>query len=187
MHAEPADPANPRWTSTAADLCHRVNPPLPDTYLGNMIYAAWKPIDCGRIRDSRNQDNDADLLHATQLASQVRTRIGQLNEVTAYSCSARVAETGDWYETEDKAPNVVFTSWRHLKCYGLDFGPGLGYIEDFKPGFALIPGACIVLPRRTREVEPDATVPWEVPVTFMVGQHETLVRDRLLMQILADE
>jgi fumigaclavine B O-acetyltransferase len=187
MHAEPADPANPRWTFTAADLRHGVNPPLPDTYLGNMIYAAWKPIDCGQIRDLRNQDNDADLLHVTQLASQVRIRIGQLNEVTAYSCSARVAETGNWYETEGKAPNVVFTSWRHLKCYALDFGPGLEYIDDFEPGFALIPGACIMLPRRTSEAEPDATVPWELSVTLMVGQYETLVRDRLLMQILADE
>jgi fumigaclavine B O-acetyltransferase len=81
------------------------------------------------------------------MSPQVRTRITQLNEVTAYSCSARVAESGNWYQTQGKAPNVVFTSWRHLKCYALDFGPGLGYIEDFQPGFVIISGACIVLPR----------------------------------------
>ncbi|KAL3461938.1 hypothetical protein BJX64DRAFT_299917 [Aspergillus heterothallicus] len=187
MHADPADPANPRWTFTAADLRRRINPPLPDTYLGNMIYAAWNRIDCGSPRDIRNQDSDADLLHVAQLALQVRARITfHMNEVMAYSCSARVAESGDWYGTEGKAPNVVLTSWRHLKCYALDFGPGLGYIEEFEAGFSLIPGACIVLPRRTREAEPNERVPWEISVTVPLGLYEKLVRDRLLSQILKD-
>ncbi|KAL2845520.1 hypothetical protein BJY01DRAFT_263637 [Aspergillus pseudoustus] len=188
MHEEPADPENPRWTFTATDLRHRVTPPLPDTYLGNMIFAAWNRIDCGVKRDIRNQDNEADLLHVAQLALQTRARITlHMNEVTAYSCSAQVVESGDWYETEGKPPNVVLTSWRHLRCYALDFGPGLGFIEDFEPGFSLIPGACIVLPQRTRELEPTTVAPWEVSVTTMAGQYGTLVEDRLLSQILADE
>ncbi|KAJ0420228.1 hypothetical protein BJY00DRAFT_141142 [Aspergillus carlsbadensis] len=185
MYAEPADPENPRRALIAVDLRRRINPPLLDTYLGNMIHAARSRIDCGQARDMQNQDSDTDLLHAAQLALQIRTQISlHMNEQTAYSCCARVAHNRNWYATERKSATVLFSSWRHLKCYALDFGPGLGYIDDFQPGFALIPGVCIVLPQRVKQMDSTAPVPWEVTVTLPVGQDEALRKDPLLRQIL---
>lgn len=168
-----------------ADLRRRISLPLPETYPGNMIYPVWNPIHC---EQSSNDSSSFDLLHTASLASQLRTKVlSSINSPLADSVSATVANGTDWFRLEGKPADIVMTSWRHLKVFALSFGPGLGHIDDFESGFALIPGACIVLPRREREVKPNVPVPlpWEVSVTLRPGDYGALVGDPLLRRILA--
>ncbi|KAL5000340.1 hypothetical protein BDV10DRAFT_192909 [Aspergillus recurvatus] len=170
MHPDRIRTGTPSHIFMVADLRCRINPPLPETYMGNMIYPG--------IGNIMTPSNHVDFLNLTQLALELRTKvISNMNEALAKSCCAAVSEGGDWYRLEGKPADVVMTSWRHLKVYSLYFGPGLGYIEDFESGLALIPGACIMLPQRTREVPPTAPVQWEASVTLRPGNYETLVKD----------
>ncbi|KAL2828205.1 hypothetical protein BDW59DRAFT_51509 [Aspergillus cavernicola] len=192
LHPNQTDKGSPTHIFMVADLRRRITPPLPDTYLGNMIYPVCTPIHNGqqaRNSDTRDKDNDTDLLHLTQLASQLCTKVtATINETLAYSCSAAVTDGEDWFKMEGKPADIVMTSWRHRKVFALEFRPGLGYIEDFESGFLIIPGACIMLPQRTRELQQPAValVPWEVSVTLRRGDYEALVGDPLPSRILVD-
>ncbi|KAL4909241.1 hypothetical protein BDW74DRAFT_174440 [Aspergillus multicolor] len=184
-----------------ADLRHRVTPPLPETYLGNMVYPVWNRIpsltppptaENGHTKNINinTPSNHTDLLSLTQLSLDLRTKVvSNMNSTLTRSVCAAVAEHGNWYGLEGKPADVVMTSWRHLKVYTLDFGPKLGYIEDFESGFSLMPGACIMLPKRTRggDGETGELVDWEVAVTLRAGggEFERLGKDPLLKRILA--
>lgn len=187
MHPNQTGKDKPANMFMVADLRRRINPPLPETYLGNMIYPIWRPIHCRKDSEETSPGEESDLLHLTQLALELRTGVtSSINETLGYSASAAVAESGDWYQMEGKPADVVMTSWRHLKVFALEFGPGLGHVEDFESGFSLIPGACIMLPQRTRELQPVEPVPWEASVTLRPGDYDAFVKDPLLSQILAD-
>ncbi|PWY89082.1 hypothetical protein BO70DRAFT_393601 [Aspergillus heteromorphus CBS 117.55] len=84
---------------------------------------------------------------------------------------------------EASPENIIVTSWGNLEVFSLDFGPGLGRIEDFEPGLALVPGGCILLP--SRPVSNGSTAPWEVCITLKKGDSQTLAQDSLLSRILA--
>ncbi|KAL4940850.1 hypothetical protein BDV06DRAFT_230103 [Aspergillus oleicola] len=190
VHAERDKQSNPTHMFMVADMRRRISPPLPETYLGNMIYPLWSPIHCAPATDTNGDSNDnkvidPDLHHLTHLASHLRSKVmGDVNETLAYSCSAAVASDGNWFQAEGKPADVVMTSWRHLKVFALDFGPALGYIEDFESGFVMMPGACIMMPARTRDVSQRQAVDWEVSVTVRPGDYEGLVGDGLLRRIL---
>ncbi|KAI9372766.1 hypothetical protein BJX61DRAFT_552704 [Aspergillus egyptiacus] len=168
-----------------ADLRRRITPPLPDTYVGNMIYPIWRPIP---IQDMNPARADSDLHALTTLAGSLRTALtDSVNTALAYSVSATVAQDGDWFRCEGKPADVVMTSWRHLKVFSLDFGPALGYIEDFESGFVMMPGACIVLPERRRETKSESgKLDWEVSVTLRPGDWEGFWVDPFIQRISAD-
>jgi fumigaclavine B O-acetyltransferase len=128
---------------------------------------------------------DADLLHLTQLALHIRTKLTSMDETVAYSASAAVADYEDWTKIEAKPAGIIVTSWRDLKIYSLDFGAGLGCIEDFEPGLALVPGGCIFLPSRVSLEKSGLAPPWEVCITTKTGDSQALVQDPLFSQILA--
>ncbi|KAL4970666.1 uncharacterized protein BDV14DRAFT_194457 [Aspergillus stella-maris] len=193
VHADRDKQSNPTHMFMVADMRRRISPPLPETYLGNMIYPLWSPIHCapGPAQESNDSDTktiDPDLQALTHLATHLRSKVtNDVNSTLAHSCSAAVSSSGNWFQTEGKPADVVMTSWRHLKVFSLDFGPGLGVIEDFESGFVMMPGACIVMPARTRggDLSKGKGVEWEVSVTVRPGNYEALVGDALLRRILA--
>ncbi|KAL4957012.1 hypothetical protein BDW69DRAFT_202082 [Aspergillus filifer] len=191
IHADRDKQNNPTHMFMVADMRRRISPPLPETYLGNMIYPLWSPIRCGPAQESNDNNNktvDPDLCALAHLATHLRSKVTRdVNSALAYSCSAAVASEGNWFQTEGKPADVVMTSWRHLKVFSLDFGPALGYIEDFESGFVMMPGACIIMPARTRDGHPGSGkgVDWEVSVTVRPGDYGGLVGDGLLRRILA--
>ncbi|QKX58841.1 uncharacterized protein TRUGW13939_05969 [Talaromyces rugulosus] len=187
LHPDRADKTKSADFLMAVDMRSRVHPPLPETYLGNSIFPVHDNIYFEETATSQtgqdDADADADLLHLTQLALHIRTKLGQMDETVAYSSSAAVAEYEDWAKIEAKPAGIIVTSWRSLKTFSLDFGPGLGCIEDFEPGLALVPGGCILLPSRV--VSPEKTPPWEVCITMKMGDSKMLVQDPLFSRILA--
>lgn len=182
FHPEKLDKTGSADFLMAVDLRSRVQPPLPESYLGNLIFPVHDEI---YFKETAGQTGEnADLLHLTQLALQIRTRLASMDETVAYSASAAVAEYDDWTKIEANPASIIVTSWRALKTYSLNFGPGLGYIKDFEPGLALVPGACIFLPSRMQE-NSGSTPPWEVRITMKKGDSQMLVQDPLFSQILA--
>ena len=180
LHPERTDKTQSADFLMAVDLRSRVNPPLPRTYLGNAIYPVHDDI---YFNDSPVKGEDADLIHLARLAHRVRSNLVSMDENLVYSASAEVAEQDDWTQIDAGPANIIVTSWRNLKVFSLDFGEGLGYIEDFEPGLALVPGGCIFLPERGL-LEDRSVAPWEVCVTLTTGVSEMLVRDPLFSRIL---
>ncbi|OJJ98283.1 hypothetical protein ASPACDRAFT_53241 [Aspergillus aculeatus ATCC 16872] len=164
----------------AVNLRNRVHPRFPDIYVGNMIFPIHDTIDPPKplisAEGHATTDEERDLRRLAQLALRVRTRLSAMDETVAYSASAVV-----------DPPGIIVTSWRDLNTYSLDFGTGLGYIEDFEPGLALVPGGCIFLPARMSGGggRDRATALWEVCVTLKMGDSETLLQDPLFRKILA--
>ena len=161
-------------------------PRLPETYLGNSIFPVHDNIYDSQ-ETAAQTGQDADLLHLTQLALRIRTKLSHMDETVAYSASAAVAEHDDWAKIEANPADIIVTSWRDLKVYSLDFGVGLGFIDDFQPGFALVPGGCIFLPSRARRDDSKSMSPppWEVCITMKKGDSQALVKDELFSRIFA--
>ncbi|KAJ6164131.1 hypothetical protein N7470_002803 [Penicillium chermesinum] len=180
LHPERANKQEVADFLMAVDLRRKVQ--LPKTYVGNVIYPIHDDI---YFRDGQaEQKEDADLFHLTQLAVRVRNTLASMDDNLLYSASATVAECDDWTKLEGKPADIIITSWRGLKTYALDFGPTIGHITDFEPGFALVPGGCIFLPERIAE-QGKAAPPWEVCITLKTGDDKALVADPLFSQILA--
>lgn len=170
------------------DLRNRVNPPLSSTSVGNMSFPIRNNIHFPRHKQASVRDGiEADFLHLTQLALQLRSKLGSMNESFAYSVSAAVAARGDWCSVEAKPGDVIVTSWRHLKVFSVDFGEGLGKIYDFDAGLSLVPGACILMPLKAQEnaFEGQSAVPWEASITMKAGDFDILVNDPLFSRVLA--
>lgn len=183
FHPERLDKTGSADFLMAVDLRSRVQPPLPETYLGNFIFPVHDEI---YFKDITGQTREeADSLHVAQLALRIRTRLASMDETVAYSASAAVADYDDWTKIEANPANIIVTSWRGLKTFSLDFGAGLGYIKDFEPGLALVPGACIFLPSRMLQENSGSTPPWEVCITMKKGDSQLLGQDLLFSQILA--
>lgn len=170
------------------DLRNRVKPPLPDTFVGNMSFPARSNIHFPQSQQALVRDGiEADFVHITQLALQLRSKLGSMNKSFAYSVSAAVADQGDWCAVEAKPGDVIVTSWRHLKVFTIDFGEGLGKIYDFDAGLSLVPGACILMPSKAQgnALEDKSAVPWEASITMKTGDFDILVNDPLFSKILA--
>lgn len=172
----------------AVDLRNRVKPPLPNTFAGNMVFPVRSNIHFPQCQQTSMRDGlEAEFLHLTQLALQLRTKLGSINESFAYSVSATVTDKEDWCAAEIKSADVIVTSWRHLKMFGVDFGEGLGKIYDFDAGLLLVPGACIVMPSKDQgnALENGSAVPWEASITLKTGDFDILVNDPLFNRIMA--
>ncbi|KAL1852304.1 hypothetical protein Plec18170_006032 [Paecilomyces lecythidis] len=181
LNSERADKTKSADFLMAVDMRSRAG--LPETYLGNSIFPVHDNI---YFKETAWQTGaDADLLHLTQLALRIRTKLAHMDETVAYSASAAVAEHEDWTKIEAKPAGIIVTSWRGLKIFSLDFGAGLGRIEDFEPGLALVPGGCILLPSRVSPENRGSTPPWEVCITMKRGDSKALVQDPLFSRILA--
>src|SRR5699024_1055459 len=122
-------------------------------------------------------ENNPDLIHVAQLASQVRSKLQAMNEATAYSVASTISAQDEWNGTEGKPAEVIVTSWRHLCVYDLDFGAGLGKMNNFGTAFGLVPGAAIILPTRAPG---KGDSPWEVSISMKPGDFEKLENDPLL-------
>ncbi|OJJ71574.1 hypothetical protein ASPBRDRAFT_126150 [Aspergillus brasiliensis CBS 101740] len=183
LHPDRADKTQTADFLMAVDLRNRVDPPLPETYLGNSIFPVHDDI---YFKEMAGQTgDDADLLHLAQLALRVRTKLASMDETLMYSASAAVTDYEDWTKVEAGPAGIIVTSWRGLKVFSLDFGAGLGHIVDFEPGLTLVPGGCIFLPSRTSQEKSGSTPMWEVCITLKAGDSQALEKDPLFNRLLA--
>lgn len=183
LHPERADKTQSADFLMAVDLRNRVDPPLPETYLGNSIFPVHDDIYSEAMAGQTG--DGADTLHLAQLALRIRTKLTSMDKTLMYSASAAVADYEDWTKVEAGPAGIIVTSWRSLKVFSLDFGAGLGHIVDFEPGLTLVPGGCIFLPSRT-SLEKSGSIPmWEVCITLKAGDSQVLEKDPLFNRILA--
>ena len=73
------------------DLRGRVQPPLPDTYVGNTAISSTRRYLPPLSQDHQIPVEDAqetDILRLTQVALQLRSKLASINEIPAYSVSA---------------------------------------------------------------------------------------------------
>ncbi|GLA00792.1 hypothetical protein AnigIFM60653_010177 [Aspergillus niger] len=183
LHPERADKTQSADFLMAVDLRNRVDPPLPETYLGNSIFPVHDDIYSEAMAGQTG--DGADTLHLAQLALRIRTKLTSMDKTLMYSASAAVADYEDWTKVEAGPAGIIVTSWRGLKVFSLDFGAGLGHIVDFEPGLTLVPGGCIFLPSRT-SLEKSGSIPmWEVCITLKAGDSQVLEKDPLFNRILA--
>ncbi|PGH05024.1 hypothetical protein AJ79_06911 [Helicocarpus griseus UAMH5409] len=172
------------------NLRSRVSPPLPNTYLGNMIYSPIVDI-ChpARLDTQGEGEVEADLLHLAHLALRIRTSLDTLDETVVYSLCAAVADepNHDWAKVEAKPADITISSWRGKNIFALGFGKGLGSVEDFETHLGAAPGLCILMPARTRLGPNDQpmTMQWEVCAVMKPGGVEGLRKDRLLGKLMA--
>ncbi|PWY62392.1 acetyltransferase [Aspergillus eucalypticola CBS 122712] len=183
LHPERADRTQSADFLMAVDLRSRVDPPLPETYLGNAIFPVHDDIYSEEMAGQTG--NDADTLHLAQLALRIRMKLTTMDKTLMYSASAAVADYEDWTKVEAGPAGIIVTSWRGLKVFSLDFGAGLGHIVDFEPGLTLVPGGCIFLPSRTSLEKSGSSSMWEVCITLKAGDSQLLEKDPLFNRILA--
>lgn len=104
-----------------------------------------------------------------------------MNETTARSVAATIVAQDVWNGTEGKPAEVIATSWRHLCVYDLDFGVGLGKMNNFGTAFGLVPGAAIILPTGAPGKRDSS---WEVSISMKPGDFEKLESDPLLRKVM---
>lgn len=162
----------------------RVHPPIPSTYLGNLILPVRTaiypsnphPIECA------GDQADQNVVTLAQLATEIRTKLQSMNETDAYSMSAKIAEQDNWNDLGGKNASAIFTSWRHLGVFEVDFGGQLGPIKDFETEPGLMPGGCIMLPAPPN-LEDKTPATWNVDITMKPEDFERFEKDELLARI----
>lgn len=82
--------------------------------------------------------------------------------------------------------DTIASSWRDLKINSLDFGDGLGRVDNFELNIGVADRACTIMPE-TR-LDPSATAPkaqWDVRISLKTQEMAVFERD-LLIDWLAD-
>ncbi|KAG0155444.1 hypothetical protein PDIDSM_1021 [Penicillium digitatum] len=169
---------------------------LPSTYLGNSVSIIRanahphsvlpKPAVSISKRHQHPTIANAALLEITALALQIRQKLALIDDPSVRRDLARLMRKQDWSQMGTHLPNMMVSSWRQLKVYGLDFGPALGQIVEFNPQATLVDGFCIIQPERASESGEKSG--WEAYVTlqsdamgssFQNGTFSTLSQDKV--------
>ena len=175
----------------AVNLRGRLQPPLPENYLGNAVTVArilLTPPSLHLKQFLENQSpsicdgiDDGDLHQIASLATNISAKVTSINDEFVRSFISYVRGHQDWSFTNTKLPDVIVSSTRHLKVYSLDFGTILGQIDGFEllqP--RTLDGVCIIMPDRRRTVHTDAqTPPWDVRLTLNTTTVQYLMDDPL--------
>ena len=160
------------------DMRSRIQPPLPNTYLGNMIL----PVRTDLYHSGPIASETPEYKHLAQVArtsAGIRAKLSSMNETDVYSVASMISEQDDWAATGGRPANAFFTSWRHLGVYEFDFGSALGHMANMDTDPGLMAGVCTVLPPRDK-----TTAPWEIKITMKPDAFERFEKDPLVRRIL---
>ncbi|KAI9933650.1 hypothetical protein ASPWEDRAFT_174810 [Aspergillus wentii DTO 134E9] len=143
-----------------------------------MTFPVWNNIRLPQSQEVSTEDSEADLLHLTQLALQLRNKLSSANETLAYSVSAMITNHSDWGGFEVNPGDVIVTIWRYFKTFSLDFEQGLARIV------VVDSGACIFMPAWVGDGS-ESMMRWETCITMKPDGWDFLGKDALFARIVA--
>ena len=174
---------------------------LPDHYLGNAVFPSrvYFRIPADEPPDLDSLENLVDLHRLQGSGIDARSLLGIANQafqsragILAYddaflrSWMAFVTMQPDYESMNLRFGDTIASSWRDLKINSLDFGDGLGRVDNFELNIDVADGACTIMPE-TR-LDPLATAPkapWDVRISLKTQEMAVFERD-LLIDWLAD-
>jgi fumigaclavine B O-acetyltransferase len=179
-----------RSLAMAVDLRERLKP-MPKHYLGNFVTTVWashhQPVDkdpetmilrvlaCNRPEIDRD-----DLLWIAHVAFRIRLGLNAINEEHIRGLVHYLQSQDNWEKIGIHFTDPIFiSSWRHLKVYELDFGPGIGHVENFEMDVGTTDGVCVVMPANERAVGKTKKAPWDIRIVLNSEVMEALVTDTL--------
>lgn len=184
-----------RHTTFAVNFRNRLTT-LPDHYLGNAVFPsrvyfrmpADEPPDLDSLENlidmHRLQGSGIDARSLLEIANQAfQSRAGILAYDDAFlrSWMAFVTMQPDYESMNLRFGDTIAASWRDLKINSLDFGDGLGRVDNFELNIGVSDGACIIMPE-TR-LDPSATAPkapWDVRISLKTQEMAVFERDLLI-------
>ncbi|CAI7586969.1 unnamed protein product [Penicillium bialowiezense] len=165
--------ATPAELVMAVNLRGRFRPPQFESYLGNLVTIVKAPIPGeGPSTASHCRENGIghdEIQQIVHIGSHIRGRLESLDE--SYLSS--------WIQSDPRdlegitADHIIFSSFRHLKVYQVDFGSILGHIEAFESLNPPANNTCVLLPQA---VESSL---WQVNITMDLIHLKTLQEDSL--------
>lgn len=169
---------------------------LPTHYLGNAVFPCrvyfQLPVDEHPDPDSPESSVDLQALEGSgidgkrllEIANQAfQSRAGILSYDDAFLRSFMAFVTGqpDYESMNLRFGDLIGASWRNLKIHSLDFGPGLGHVDNFELNIGVADGACVVLPETRRDSSATAqTAPWDVRISLKMPTMSEFERDSLI-------
>jgi fumigaclavine B O-acetyltransferase len=189
---EAAPSPQPRSTSLAmaVNLRERLKS-VPSHYLGNLVTTVWashleppkRPealvSTCSTCEQLEIEMDD--LLWIVEVAFRVRLGLNSIDEEHACGLIHYLHSQDDWEKIGIHFTDPVFvSSWRHLKVYRLDFGPGIGRIQNFEMDVGTSDGNCIVMPADFKKIDGKNKRPqWEVRLILNQEAMDALINDSL--------
>lgn len=174
---------------------------IPDHYLGNTVFPsrvyfklpvdeypdfnlAEKSVDLHGLEESGVDAKR--LFEIANQAFQSRAGILSYDDEFLRSWMAYVTGQPDYEAMNLRFGDLIGSSWRDLKINSLDFGPGLGQVDNFEINIGVADGACTVLPETRRDPSASASkAPWDVRISLKTQTMSSFERD-LLIDWLAD-
>ncbi|PYH98688.1 hypothetical protein BO71DRAFT_447083 [Aspergillus ellipticus CBS 707.79] len=140
--------------TTIVNLRSRVQPPIPEYYLGNMITAVRIPISSSdadpQVKNLPQLEalglGHGDLLQITTTAARLRQSILTVDDGHVRSLLGYLPQQEDWNAINMQASNLSISSWREWNVYNIDFGRDLGTVSHFHMHFGLNDGLTVVMP-----------------------------------------
>ena len=169
---------------------------IPDHYLGNAVFPSriyfqlptGSDVDFDALESSVNlqplQESGIDVRELLDIANQAfqsRAGISSYDDAFLRSFMAFMTKQEDYEATNLRYGDLIASSWRDLKINSLDFGPGLGHVDNFELNIGVADGAMTVLPEVKRD--PSATkkkAPWDVRVSLASQIMATFQQDTLI-------
>lgn len=157
----------------AVDLRGRLKS-MPKNYLGNLVTTVWASYHRPRESDpsgilqmipklNRPNIGDDDLLWIASVAIRIRLGLEAIDEKHIRGLVHYLQEKEDWAHFGIHFTDPIFiSSWRHLKVYDLEFGPGLGKIEQFEMNVGNTDGLCVVMPANRRVGKNEHKPLWDI-------------------------
>ncbi|GKZ33111.1 hypothetical protein AbraIFM66950_002889 [Aspergillus brasiliensis] len=164
-----------------ANLRSRMHPPWPEHYIGVLLTMVLvfrstftNFVDeqkAKRVASDTGIDKEA-LVQITNLAMNMRKKLQEIDDGYVRGLLAHMQQQRDWSQMNIKGGDYSFSSIRHLKVHGLDWGPSLGKIDGFRLYFGLLGDFCLLLPA-------DLEGGWDMQVSLRPVQQRVLVESRL--------
>ncbi|KAJ5267452.1 hypothetical protein N7478_010260 [Penicillium angulare] len=175
---------------------------IPDCYLGNAVFPSRiyfqlptdSDVDLDTLENSLDLQplqesgiNVRDLLEIANQAFQSRVGISSYDDAFLRSFMAFMTKQEDYEATNLRYGNLIASSWRDLKINSLDFGPGLGHVDNFELNIGVADGAMTVLPEVKRDLlATKKKAPWDVRVS-LANQTMGSFQQNTLIAWLADK
>ena len=170
----------------SVDLRERLQPPLPEFYLGNAVKvirthtrlscddaaSGVQSISCPALGKEQ-------VFQLASIAFRIRSALESTDDSHIRSLISYLHKQPDWSEICLKAAGTVVSSWRHLNVYNLDFGPKIGKIDNFEIEHGLFDGMSVILPAVRIGDTHHKRGPWDVRITLNPDNMDSIMMDTL--------